>query len=103
MIMSTWEGRPSAQTVQLSPPALRVPVPPGLQIVGRHHNQVPSTGSDRVIATGTAVLLLTANVANVEPCELRPVRSRRSRPWRFRRLPILGPSPVLAWHLTAPA
>jgi hypothetical protein len=48
----------------------------------RHDHQVPDPGSNDVIASGAAVLLLAADVSNVVPGRRRPiggVRPRRRR------------------------
>ena len=63
-----------ALAAKFRPPALGVPVPTGVDIAVRHHHEVPQAGPDRVVAAGTPVLLLSADVPHVVARRLGPQR-----------------------------
>ena len=54
-----------ADTPELFPPALGVPMSALVGSIQRDHDEVPDPGSDDVIAARAAVLLLATDVPNV--------------------------------------
>src|SRR5205085_8112310 len=91
-------GSSAAEAIQLASPALGVPMAAGIDIVGGDHDQVPRSGPDHMIAPGTAVLLLTSDLTNLEPGDLGPVRGRGSGAGPLGCLRFLGVAPVTTRH-----
>src|SRR5881397_584512 len=58
--------------MELSAPALRVPVPPVIGVILRDHDQVPDARLDHVVAARAAVRLLDGEPADIEPRDEGP-------------------------------
>jgi hypothetical protein len=63
---------PGAEGPQLRAPALRVPVAPVVRIVEGHHDEMPQSGSDHVVAAGTPIRFFAGGMAHVVAGHERP-------------------------------